>query len=145
MLGRLTCLCNPAVLGETWLVMMMTLSKSLSIFFILLEKQMALMAPLSEQTEIKENKFVMAPLCLQKTDKKTPQVQKVGRKKVWKKLKNGLFGWKLIKLSDKNPSNDLCGSEILPSKFKTLEETNQGKYSKKTKRREILIWGLLKD
>ena len=71
----------------------------------------------------------MAPLCLQKTDKKTPQVQKEGRKKVWKKLKNGLFGWKLIKLSDKNHCNDPCGSETLPSKFKTLEE----KYSNKRK------------
>ena len=36
-------------------------------------------------------------------------------------------------MSDKNPSNDPCGSEILPSKFKTLEETNQGKYSNKRK------------
>ena len=52
----------------------------------ILEKQLALMAPLSEQTEIKEYKFVMAPPCLQKSDKKTPQVQKVGRKKVRKLL-----------------------------------------------------------
>ena len=87
------------------------------------------MVPLSEQTEIKEYKFVMAPPCLQKSDKKTPQVQKVGRKKVWKKLRNRLFGWKSIKLSDKNPCNDPCGSETLPSKFKTLEE----KYSNKRK------------
>ena len=92
------------------------------------------MAPLSEQTEIKEYKFVMAPPCLQKSDKKTPQVQKVGRKKVWKKLKNGLFGWRSIMLSDKNLCNDPCDSEILLSTFKTLEETNQGKkYSNKRK------------
>ena len=51
----------------------------------------------------------------------------------WKKLKNGLFGWRSIKLSDKNPCNDPCDSEILLSTFKTLEETNQGKYSNKRK------------
>ena len=103
----------------------------------ILEKQLALMAPLSEQTKTKDNKLVMAPLCSQKGDKKTPQVQKVGRKKVWKQLKNGLFGWKFIKLSDKNPCNDPCGSKILPSEFKTLVETNHGKYGKYSNKRKL--------
>ena len=48
---------------------------------------------------------------------------------MWKKLKNGLFGWKFVKSNDMAPCGNLCDSDIVSSTLKTLEKNEKCKKS----------------
>ena len=70
------------------------------------EQHLSCMAPLSEENKSDNKDGLMAPLSMKqengnidaqnKNTKHTKQVQKVKRRKVWTKLKNGLFVGNLL-------------------------------------------------
>ena len=99
------------------------------------DQQLNCMAPLSQEKISSQKDGLMAPLSLQqesrninaqnKNTKNTKQLQKVKRKKVWTKLKNGLFGWKFVKLT---PYGDLCEQITMSSTLKTLNTNKNSEF-----------------
>ena len=99
------------------------------------EQQLICMAPLSEVKKSNQKDVSMASLSMQQENrnvdaqkentKNTKQVQKVKRKKVWTKLKNGLFGWKFVKLT---PYGDLCEQITMSSTLKTLNTNKNSEF-----------------
>ena len=99
------------------------------------EQQLIGMAPLSEEKKSNQKDGLMAPLSMKqengnidaqnKNTKHTKQVQKVKRRKVWTKLKNGLFGWKFVKLT---PYGDLCERMTMSSTLKTLDANENSEF-----------------
>ena len=99
-----------------------------------------LKAPLSEEKKNTTSKvFLMAPLSMQQAEssmkaplntqkqteieyknKNISQLQKGGKRKVWTRLRNGLFGWRIVKSENGPRCSDLCETKIVSSSLKTL-------------------------
>ena len=92
------------------------------------KEKVFLMAPLSMHQAITSS--IKAPLKTVNTEKQNEienknnklgrAPQKGGRRKVWTRLRNGLFGWRIVKLENGPRGNDLCETKIGSFSHKTL-------------------------
>ena len=104
-------------------------------------RSVILKAPLSEEKKTQQVQvFLVAPLSMQqaessmkaplntqkqneienKDNKNISQLQKGGKRKVWTRLRNGLFGWRILKSENGTRCSDLRETKIGSSSLKTL-------------------------